>query len=140
MNIKQLKEELKNTSAELEKINSQVSSWKDKSGNIDFNAVDSDALEDMNYYKQLIPQIENKIAELNSSSNKIDFSAIKNNANINIKETGNIFDGLWKTLSDGKGKIADFKNSIKGSDAYGSISGILKVCDTINLLSAEKLN
>ena len=132
MNIKQLKEELKNTSAELEKINSQVSSWKDKSGNTDFNAVDSDTLEDMNYYKQLIPQIENKIAELNSSSNKIDFSAIKNNANINIKETGNIFDGLWKTLSDGKGKIADFKNSIKGSDAYGSISGILKVCDTIN--------
>lgn len=132
MNIKQLKEELKNTSAELERINSQVSSWKDKSGNIDFNAVDNDALEDMNYYKQLIPQIENKIAELNSSSNKIDFSAIKNNANINIKETGNIFDGLWKTLSDGKGKIADFKNSIKGSDAYGSISGILKVCDTIN--------
>lgn len=132
MNIKQLKEELKNTSAELEKINSQVSSWKDKSGNIDFNAVDNDALEDMNYYKQLIPQIENKIAELNSSSNKIDFSAIKNNANINIKETGNIFDGLWKTLSDGKGKIADFKNSIKGSNTYGAISGILKVCDTIN--------
>ena len=65
MNIKQLKEELKNTSAELERINSQVSSWKDKSGNIDFNAVDNDALEDMNYYKQLIPQIENKIAELN---------------------------------------------------------------------------
>ena len=132
MNIKQLKEELKNTSAELERINSQVSSWKDKSGNIDFNAVDSDALEDMNYYKQLIPQIENKIAELNSSSNKIDFSAIKNNADINIKETGNIFDGLWKTLSDGKGKIADFKNSIKGSNTYGAISGILKVCDTIN--------
>ena len=132
MNIKQLKEELKNTSAELEKINSQVSSWKDKSGNTDFNAVDSDALEDMNYYKQLIPQIENKIAELNSSSNKIDFSAIKNNANINIKETGNIFDGLWKSLSDGKGKIADFKNSIKGSNTYGAISEILKVCDTIN--------
>ena len=132
MNIKQLKEELKNTSAELERINSQVSSWKDKSGNIDFNAVDSDALEDMNYYKQLIPQIENKIAELNSSSNKIDFSAIKNNANINIKETGNIFDGLWKSLSDGKGKIADFKNSIKGSNTYGAISEILKVCDTIN--------
>ena len=132
MNIKQLKEELKNTSAELERINSQVSSWKDKSGNTDFNAVDSNTLEDMNYYKQLIPQIENKIAELNSSSNKIDFSAIKNNANINIKETGNIFDGLWKSLSDGKGKIADFKNSIKGSNTYGAISGILKVCDTIN--------
>lgn len=132
MNIKQLKEELKNTSAELEKINSQVSSWSDKKGNIDFNAVDSNTLEDMNYYKQLIPQIENKMAELNSSSNKIDFSAIKNNADINIKETGNTFDGLWKTLSDGKDKIADFKNSTKGSDAYGAISDIMKFCNVIN--------
>ena len=65
MNIKQLKEELKNTSAELERINSQVSSWKDKSGNIDFNAVDNDALE------ELLKRIDNDLSRFINEADKL---------------------------------------------------------------------
>ena len=130
MNIKQLKEELKNTSAELEKINSQVSSWKDKSGNTDFNAVDSNTLEDMNYYKQLIPQIQDKIAQLKTEGNggflsglSASFSSFKQDA----ETTGSKIEALKLAFSSLTGYMSQSGN-IGLMVASGAMKGIATAC------------
>ncbi len=130
MNIKQLKEELKNTSAELEKINSQVSSWSDKKGNIDFNAVDSNTLEDMNYYKQLIPQIQDKIAQLKVEGNggflsglSASFSSFKQDA----ETTGSKIEALKLAFSSLTGYMSQSGN--RGlMVASGAMQGIAIAC------------
>lgn len=130
MNIKQLKEELKNTSAELEKINSQVSSWSDKKGNIDFNAVDSDTLEDMNYYKQLIPQIQDKIAQLKVEGNggflsglSASFSSFKQDA----ETTGSKIEALKLAFSSLTGYMSQSGNTGL-MVASGAMKGIATAC------------
>lgn len=130
MNIKQLKEELKNTSAELERINSQVSSWKDKSGNTDFNAVDSNTLEDMNYYKQLIPQIQDKIAQLKTEGNggflsglSASFSSFKQDA----ETTGSKIEALKLAFSSLTGYMSQSGNTGL-MVASGAMQGIATAC------------
>ena len=130
MNIKQLKEELKNTSAELERINSQVSSWSDKKGNINFNAVDSNTLEDMNYYKQLIPQIQDKIAQLKSEGNggflsglSASFSSFKQDA----ETTGSKIEALKLAFSSLTGYMSQSGN-IGLMVASGAMKGIATAC------------
>ena len=134
MNIKQLKEELKNTSAELERINSQVSSWKDKSGNIDFNAVDSNTLEDMNYYKQLIPQIQDKIAQLKAEGNggflsglSASFSSFKQDA----ETTGSKIEALKLAFSSLTGYMSQSGNTGL-MVASGAMKGIATACSGAN--------
>ena len=130
MNIKQLKEELKNTSAELERINSQVSSWSDKKGNINFNAVDSNTLEDMNYYKQLIPQIQDKIAQLKAEGNggflsglSASFSSFKQDA----ETTGSKIEALKLAFSSLTGYMSQSGN-IGLMVASGAMKGIATAC------------
>lgn len=130
MNIKQLKEELKNTSAELERINSQVSSWSDKKGNINFNAVDSNTLEDMNYYKQLIPQIQDKIAQLKTEGNggflsglSASFSSFKQDA----ETTGSKIEALKLAFSSLTGYMSQSGN-IGLMVASGAMKGIATAC------------
>lgn len=130
MNIKQLKEELKNTSAELERINSQVSSWSDKKGNINFNAVDSNTLEDMNYYKQLIPQIQDKIAQLKTEGNggflsglSASFSSFKQDA----ETTGSKIEALKLAFSSLTGYMSQSGNTGL-MVASGAMKGIATAC------------
>ena len=130
MNIKQLKEELKNTSEELKNINNQVSSWGDKSGNIDFNAVDSNTLEDMNYYKQLIPQIQDRIAQLKAEGNggflsglSASFSSFKQDA----ESTGSKIEALKLAFSSLTGYMSQSGN-IGLMVASGAMKGIATAC------------
>ena len=130
MNIKQLKEELKNTSEELKNINNQVSSWGDKSGNIDFNAVDSNTLEDMNYYKQLIPQIQDRIAQLKVEGNggflsglSASFSSFKQDA----ETTGSKIEALKLAFSSLTGYMSQSGN-IGLMVASGAMKGIATAC------------
>ena len=115
---------------EYKMLEEEMSTWGDKVKTVTAGSLGKDigldpddmagVLTDYENLGKIIPILEDKIASLGGSSDT------------NITQTESLLGSLWSTISNGKGKLEELKTSIKGSDAYGAISGILKVCDTIN--------